>query len=221
VTAPTSLPPDAIRFEDDWLLVVDKPAGLAAHAASGVEGPDLAALVRRHAATASLLHRLDREASGLVLFGKRREANQVLQRQLESHAIERLYLAIAAGHLSRPEGVIDRAIPERSLGRAALRRKPPPGALPARSHVRVVRLLDSGNSLVEVRLETGRKHQIRVHLASIGHPLLGDRRYGGPPAPRLALHAHRISFTHPQTGAPLRLDAPLPADLQALLAPLD
>jgi RluA family pseudouridine synthase len=194
-----------VAFEDEWLLVADKPSGLAVHAAQGVAGLDLQALVRAHAPSAMLLHRLDREASGLVLFAKRREASARLQPLFERHEIERSYLAVLAGALAPGQRVVDRPVPERAQGRSAVRGRPPPGALPARSQFTTLRPLDGGATLVEVRLETGRKHQIRVHAAAIGHPILGDRRYGGPAAARLMLHAARLAFAHPADGHPLEV----------------
>ncbi len=209
----------AIAYEDDWLIVVDKPGGLAAHPAQGVEGEDLQEIVRRHAPGAALLHRLDREASGLVLLSKQREANAPLQAQLEKHEIERVYLAVLAGALKDGERVVDRPVPERAQGRRAVRGRPPPGALPARSTFTTVERLGPGKpaTLVEVRLETGRKHQIRVHAASIGHAILGDRRYGGPEAPRLMLHATRLAFAHPEGGRRLVIEAAPGADFVAVL----
>jgi RluA family pseudouridine synthase len=192
------------------------------HAAEGAGGVDLFSELRAGRPGLALLHRLDREASGLVLLSKRPEASAPLQAQLEAHAVERTYLAVCAGRLAG-ERRVDRAIPDRAQGRAALSRPPPPGARPARSWFRPLEAL-RGATLVEVRLETGRKHQIRVHAASIGHPLLGDRRYAGAgvadAAPRLALHAARLAFTHPGDGRRMVLEAPLPPDLAALVAAL-
>jgi RluA family pseudouridine synthase len=207
----------AVIFEDDWLLVVDKPSGLPAHPAQGVSGPDLQGLARAHAPGAALLHRLDREASGLVLLAKRREASAALQPQLERHEVERRYVAALAGTLPEGERVIDRPVPERAQGRAALRGRPPPGALPARSTFTTLRRLGGAATLVEVQLATGRKHQIRVHAASMGHPILGDRRYGGPAAARLMLHAARLAFAHPDGGRRIELEAPWPADFVAVV----
>ena len=211
-----------IAYEDDWLLVVDKPSGLAAHAAQGVSGPDLQELVRRHAPEAALLHRLDREASGLVLFSRRRAASVALQAQLEAHQVERGYVALLAGALADGERVVDRPVPERAQGRAAVRGRPPPGALPARSRFTTLRRLGRVATLVEVRLETGRKHQIRVHAASIGHAIVGDRRYGGgvPPSPRLMLHAAHLGFAHPDGGRRVEVAAPWPEDFERVLAAL-
>ncbi len=210
----------AVVFEDDWLLVVDKPSGLVTHAAQGSPGPDLLALARVGRPYVGLLHRLDREASGLLVLSKRPEANASLQRQLEQHSLERDYTAILAGRLAPGVHAVDRPISERSQGRAALRRKPAPDAQPAHSHFTVVRALGSRATLVEVRLETGRKHQIRVHAAAIGHAIFGDRRYGGPPAPRLCLHASRLRLRHPADDRALDLVAALPEALVALAADL-
>jgi 23S rRNA pseudouridine1911/1915/1917 synthase len=205
----------ACAFEDDWLVVVDKPAGLASHAAQGAGETDLMTLAGARWPGVTALHRLDREASGLMLLCKRDEARAPLQAQLERHGIERVYVAIMAGRLAAA-CTVDRAVPERAQGRGALRRPPPRDAKPARTVFTPVRVL-RGATLVEARLETGRKHQIRVHAASIGHALLGDRRYGGPEASRLALHAVQLSFTHPRDGRSMRIEAPLPPDLRALV----
>jgi RluA family pseudouridine synthase len=210
--------PDVI-YEDDWVLVVDKPSGLAVHAATGTPGPDLLTLLRRGRPYLGLLHRLDREASGLVLLTTRPEANAPLQAELERHAIARVYTALLAGRLGG-DRTVDRPVPERAQGRAALRRRPPPDAQPARSHFHVLGATPRG-SQVEVTPETGRKHQIRVHAASLGHAIFGDRRYGGPPAERLMLHATRLSFRHPADGRPLALMAPLPEALARLAAGFD
>ncbi len=195
-----------VIFEDDWILVVDKPAGVAVHAAQG-SGPDLLSELRATRSYVELVHRLDREASGLLLLTRRPEANAPLQRQLEAHAIQRVYLAIVAGRLAA-DRVIDRPIPERAQGRAALRRRPPPDALPARSRFHVLGPAGAQATRVEVTLETGRKHQIRVHAASIGHAILGDKRYGGRRAPRLMLDGGGLVFAHPRDGREIALASP-------------
>jgi RluA family pseudouridine synthase len=179
------------------------------HAAGDLDVPDLLTILRRDHPYVGLLHRLDREASGLVLVTLRPEANAKLQRQLEAHEIERVYAALLAGELPDGERIIDRAIPERSLGRAAVRRPPPPGSQPARSRFVTIKRL-GGKTLVDVTLETGRKHQIRVHAASIGHPIIGDRRYGTGEGPRLMLHARRLRFRHPSDDREILVDSPAP-----------
>jgi 23S rRNA pseudouridine1911/1915/1917 synthase len=215
--------PYRVVFQDEWLLVVDKPAGLAVHAAQGVIGDDLLTLLRSKHPEVTLLHRLDREASGLIIATIRADANPPLQRDLEAHRVERRYTAVVAGQLAlRPgqdEIILDRPVSERARGRDALRRKPLPDALPARSRVLPVQALPDA-TVVEVRLDTGRKHQIRVHLAGIRHPIIGDRRYGGPPAPRMALHAGALAFAHPGDRRRIELTAPLPADLAAMIVEL-
>lgn len=203
-------------FEDNWLLVVDKPSGMPVHAAAGSSGPDLLTLARATRPYTGLLHRLDREASGLLLLSKDPAVNPALQRQLERHEVARTYLAILAGRVRFDERTVDRPIAERAQGRAALLRRPPPSAAPARSHFRMLRALGNRATLVEIHLETGRKHQIRVHAAAIHHPIVGDRRYGGPPESRLALHATRLQFIHPKDNRPLELEAPLPRALEEM-----
>jgi RluA family pseudouridine synthase len=204
-----------IAYEDDWILVVVKPSGMAVHASRDVE-TDLFSLVRKGRPYAALLHRLDREASGLLLLSKSREVNAALQRELEAHRIDRSYTALLAGRLVEPV-TASRPIAVRGLGRASVHRPPPPDAKPARSHFAPVRRAGP-HTLVEVMLETGRKHQIRFHAATLGHPIVGDRRFGGPEAARLALHAHRLAFRHPITERRLSLDAELPADFRQVIA---
>jgi RluA family pseudouridine synthase len=199
-----------VRFEDGRIAIVDKPAGMAAHPAQGVEGETLQEAVARRWPGATLLHRLDREASGLVVVAKAPDA--ALQQMLERHELGREYLAVLGGRFEG-ERVVERPIEPRSYGRAALQRKPSPDAQPARS---VFAALQHGaqRTLVKVLLSTGRKPQIRIHAAWMGHPIAGDRRYGGAPAPRLALHAARLVI--PDRG--IDVASPLPAELAALLA---
>jgi 23S rRNA pseudouridine955/2504/2580 synthase len=204
-----------VAYEDDWLLVVVKPSGMAVHASRDVD-TDLFTLVREGRPYAALLHRLDREASGLLLLSKSRDVNAALQRELEAHRIDRAYTALVAGRLIEPV-TASRPIAVRGLGRGAVRRPPPHDAKPAKSHFAPVRRVGP-HTLVEVMLETGRKHQIRFHAATLGHPIVGDRRFGGPDAARLALHAHRLAFRHPMTERRLTLEAELPADFRGLIA---
>jgi RluA family pseudouridine synthase len=202
--APPPAPLDIVH-QDEALLVVDKPAGVPSQATPGEAAGALDALVQARFPSARLLHRLDRDASGLVLFSLDPSARRALQAALEAGAIERRYLALCAGRLDG-DGEIRLRIARD--GRDARRRQAlpenAPGGEAARTRWRALRS-DGERTLLEVELDTGRTHQIRVHLQARGHPLVGDTLYGGPPAPRLALHAHRLDLPHPVTGAPLQL----------------
>jgi 23S rRNA pseudouridine1911/1915/1917 synthase len=168
---------------------------------------------------AGIVHRLDKETSGLLVVAKNEEAMQDLVRQLQARTVKRTYLAIARGAVPE-EGTVDAPIgrhPAQRTRMAVVR-----GGKPALTHYRV-RERFPAHALLECDLETGRTHQIRVHLASIGHPLEGDPVYGGRGArrlPRQALHAWKLAFVHPRTGKLLRFTAPPPADFEALAAEL-
>jgi len=221
--------PEAIEldvvYEDDDVLVVAKPAGLVVHPGSGNwAGTMLNALLHRVPALASLpragiVHRLDKETSGLLVVAKNEEAMQDLVRQLQARTVKRTYLAIARGAVPA-EGTVDAPIgrhPTQRTRMAVVR-----GGKPAVTHYRV-RERFAAHALVECELETGRTHQIRVHLASIGHPLEGDPVYGPRGArrlPRQALHAWKLAFVHPRTGRAVRCTAPPPPDFDALLEAL-
>jgi len=190
-----------VIHRDRWLLVVDKPAGLATQPTRSGEA-NLFDRLREEEPYVALHHRLDRPASGLVLLAVHREVNAALARAFREHAVERTYRAVlygeaVGGQWGRP-----------LEGRPAL--------------TEVVRLgQGSGMTAVEVRLHTGRLHQIRRHAAMEGTPVAGDRRYGGEAGrawPRLALHACRLSLVHPVTGARLVAESALPADLEPLWA---
>ena len=221
--------PEAIALdvvhEDEDVLVVAKPAGLVVHPGSGNwAGTMLNALLHRVPALkalprAGIVHRLDKETSGLLVVAKNEAAQQALVRQLQARTVKRTYLAIARGAVP-PEGVVDAPIgrhPAQRTRMAVVR-----GGKPAVTRYRV-RERFAAHALLECELETGRTHQIRVHLASIGHPLEGDPVYGGRGArrlPRQALHAWKLAFVHPGTGRTVRFTAPPPADFEALLAAL-
>jgi 23S rRNA pseudouridine1911/1915/1917 synthase len=226
--------PLAVVHEDAHVLVIDKSAGLVVHPGAGNpdgtllnallnHAPSLAALPR-----AGIVHRLDKDTSGLLVVAKTLEAQTSLVRQLQAHAVRREYLAIVAGVPAAP-GRVEAAIGRHPVARTrmavAARGKP------AVTHYRVLRT-GHGWSLVECRLETGRTHQIRVHMHSIGHPVVGDPVYGSarlmralPEAARSfrrqALHAARLEFAHPATGQTLAFHSPLPEDLAGLLAALE
>ncbi len=221
-------------YEDESLLVINKPPGLVVHPGAGnpdqtlVNGllayrPALAALPR-----AGLIHRLDKDTSGLLVVAGNSRSLQRLQQALAAHDIERTYVAVVEGRLSGGRD-IDAPIGRDPQNR--LRQRVRDDGRHALTHVRVLARYRA-HTQIEAQLATGRTHQIRVHLSSIGFPLVGDRRYGArgrlPTQPsavliraitdfrRQALHARRLSFLHPETGTPLQLEAPLPVDLQNL-----
>jgi 23S rRNA pseudouridine1911/1915/1917 synthase len=215
----------ALVHEDEDVLVVDKPAGLVVHPGSGNwAGTLLNALLHhapalKHLPRAGIVHRLDKETSGLLVVAKTEAAQLDLVRQLQERTVKRTYLAIARGHVAGPGRV------EAPIGRHPVKRTRMavvPGGKPAITHYRVRESLPA-HTLLECDLETGRTHQIRVHLASIGHPLEGDPEYGGRGTRRLqrqALHAWKLAFRHPRTGKIVKFESALPADLRGLLEEL-
>jgi 23S rRNA pseudouridine1911/1915/1917 synthase len=224
-------PDFTIAYEDEHLLVVDKPAGLVVHPARGHREGTLAQLLGSAAAggpdrqRAGIVHRLDRDTSGLLVVARSHEAHRLLQRALSERRIEREYLALVHGRPPARTGTI-----EAPIGRdpGVRTRMAVDGSRPrkARTHFTLERSLGDF-TLLRLRLDTGRTHQIRVHLQAIGHPVAGDPEYGSRGAPgasgalglkRQFLHAARLSFAHPFTAAPIDLASPLPADLQAALA---
>lgn len=208
-------------FEDESLIVVDKPAGLVVHPAPGHPDPTLAEILADRLGGGSdtsrsgIVHRLDRGTSGLMVLAKSDQAHVALQRAIQERDLERVYLTMVEGIPRTRSGTVDAPI-----GRSAKERHrmAVDGAAPrpAVSHFTVLETL-SDSSLLEVRLETGRTHQIRVHMASIGHPVVGDPTYGGKllfGLDRPFLHSTRLAFDHPLTGQRLEREAPLPEDLQ-------
>jgi 23S rRNA pseudouridine1911/1915/1917 synthase len=208
---------------DDDLAVVDKPAGLVVHPAPSHTGPTLVSelgdlLGGGDPERPGIVHRLDKDTSGLMVVARNPEALAALQEAVREREVERRYLALVGGRLASRTGTIDAPI-----GRAAKRRTrmavAGAASREARTHFEVLELLPR-ESYVEARLETGRTHQIRAHFAAISHPIVGDPTYGGAARyglRRQFLHAHRLAFRHPRTGAPLDLSSPLPADLAAAL----
>lgn len=214
--------PLQILHEDDQLLVVDKPAGLLVHPVGTSSKPTLAHGIAHHLLQAGTrtrvrpVHRLDRDTSGLLIVAKSAFAHQALDRQLRNRELKRTYLAFVEGSPSPPEQVIDSPIgrhPRDPSLRAVVER----GGDPALTRFELLEPYPDA-ALLEVQLDTGRTHQIRVHLAHIGHPLLGDVRYGAAvnPLPRQALHASKLAFHHPLTGAEIELKSALPDDLEDL-----
>ena len=221
-----------IVFEDDELVVINKPAGLVVHPAHGHESGTLVnALLARYPDLTGMtdadedapdrpgiVHRLDRDTSGLIVVARTPETLQNLRQQFKDRRVEKTYLALVFGSPAAPEGVID--VP---LGRDPRNRQKfaaIAAGKPARTHYRIK--VDYGQySLLEVGLETGRTHQIRVHLAWLKCPVVGDTVYGRKKNPlglkRQFLHAWKLQFTHPRTGVVLQLQAPLAGDLQHVL----
>jgi 23S rRNA pseudouridine1911/1915/1917 synthase len=221
--------PEAIALpvvhEDADILVIDKPAGLVVHPGSGNRaGTMLNALLHHAPATANLpragiVHRLDKDTSGLLVVAKNEAAQADLVRQLQARSVKRTYLALVRGRVAGP-GTVDAPIGRHPVQRT--RMAVVAGGKPAVTHYRVRETFER-HTLLECDLETGRTHQIRVHLASIGHPLEGDPVYAGRGArllPRQALHAWKLAFHHPRGGEIVRFTSPMPADLRALLARL-
>lgn len=220
-----------VVYEDDDVVVVDKPAGLVVHPGAGqgdgtlINGllarfPELAEVGEAH--RPGIVHRLDRGTSGVLMVARTPTAYDDLVRQLAAHEPERVYQALAWGHPERDTGTIDAPIGRST--RHPTRMTVTPDGRPAVTHYSVLARHHEpvSTSLLECRLETGRTHQIRVHLRAIGHPVVGDREYdGGRPGldpGRPFLHARVLRFAHPRTGEPVEVEADLPADLAAVLA---
>lgn len=213
--------PLEILYEDDDLAVVVKPCGMVVHPAAGNEDGTLVNALLFHLKNLSgiggalrpgIVHRLDKDTSGLLLVAKNDATHAALSDALKARTIHKTYRAVARGAIKEPTGVV-----EAPIGRSPKDRKKMaivPDGRYARTEYRVLEPL-RGATLVDVNLITGRTHQIRVHFASIGHPLLGDPLYGGKNQPsvcRLMLHARRIEFTHPATGRTMVFEAPEPPE---------
>ena len=217
--------PYRIAYEDRHLVVVDKPAGVVVHPAPGHARGTLAqALAGRTGGGESwrpgIVHRLDRDTSGLLVVAKGEAMHRRLQALIRDRRVQREYVALVDGRLGAHSGTIDAPIGRDRFRRTAVStRTDRPRA--ARTHFRQLELLPR-STLVEVRLETGRTHQIRAHFAAIRHPVLGDLAYGGEALERLGLgrqflHARRLAFRHPVTGEEVEERSELPADLGAAL----
>jgi 23S rRNA pseudouridine1911/1915/1917 synthase len=204
----------AIVHEDDAVIVVDKPAGLLTIATERERERTLYAELTaytRPSGRVFIVHRLDRLASGLLVFARSPDAKRALQAQFAAHTAERVYLVVVEGRPPKAEGRIASRLLDEVPGRVRETRQPGEG----RAAVTRWRVRRAGarHSLLEVRLETGRRHQIRAHLAALGHPIAGDALYGSTTDPfgRLALHAHVLGFDHPAGGKRLQFVSPAPA----------
>ena len=229
---PQDIPLDVV-YEDGDVIVVNKPAGLVVHPAPGhPDGTLVNALLYHCGASLSgingqlrpgIVHRIDRDTSGLIIAAKNDKAHLSLTAQLQDHSLARTYEAVAVGSLREDRGTVDAPVGRHPVDRKkmAIDRK---NGREAVTHWTVLARYP-GYTHVECRLETGRTHQIRVHLASIGHPLLGDTVYGAKkPVPGLAgqcLHARRLRFVHPSTGELVELECPLPDWFQEILRKID
>jgi 23S rRNA pseudouridine1911/1915/1917 synthase len=225
--------PVPLVHEDEHLLVVDKPAGLVVHPGAGQEtGTLVHGLLHRYPEVASvgqpdrpgIVHRLDKGTSGLMLVARTEAAYEALVAMLAAREVDRRYRTLVWGAVASPTGMVDAPIGRSSRDRT--RMAVTVDGKPARTRYEVVRTFHDPVEVTELRcrLETGRTHQIRVHLASIGHRVVGDARYGGErqslPMARPFLHAEHLGLDHPVTGEPLAFSSPLPDDLDAVLARL-
>ncbi len=221
--------PLAIVYEDGDLVVVDKPAGMPVHPGPGHSGATLVNAVLAHCpdllgikgtVRPGIVHRLDRDTSGLIIVAKHDAAHLALSEQFKERRVAKTYLALAKGHVEPRTGTI-----EGNIDRDPGNRKRMAISKAGRSATTNYRVLEylTGYSFVEVKPTTGRTHQIRVHFSATGHPLIGDNLYGGrsPLLTRQFLHAAALTFQHPMTGVTLALKAPLPADLAGVLRQLD
>lgn len=219
----------SVIHEDEDILVVNKPPGLVTHPGAGNWSGTLLNALLHHCpqlsqlARAGIVHRLDKDTSGLLVVAKTAEAQTRLTRDLQARTVKRVYWAVALGRFETKAGVIDAPIGRHPVQRT--RMAVVPDGKPAVTHYRVLRQFAAA-AWLECRLETGRTHQIRVHLAHIGHPLLGDPIYATHRrAPvrfhRQALHARQLALTHPRTGDGIQWEAPPPDDFSELLAQME
>ena len=237
-----------IVYEDDDLAVINKPAGMMVHAGAGAtddarnRGTLVNALLHHFQVLSGvggelrpgIVHRLDKETSGLIVVAKRDEIHRRLATQFAKRQIKKTYLALVHGSVKQNKGTITSSISRDAVRRTRMTTRRP-GGREAISHYKVQRRIESKYgkfTLLEVRIDTGRTHQIRVHLSSLGHPVVGDALYGAPreirgknakaiSLSRNFLHAAALEFEHPRTEMPIRLQRDLPADLTAFAANLD
>ncbi len=231
--------PLTVAFEDEHLIVVDKPAGMVVHPAAGNRDGTLVNALLFHCAgrlsgingiaRPGIVHRIDKDTSGLMVVAKTDAAHESLAGQFSEHSVHRRYLAVCAGHPNPPSGRIEARLgrSDRDRKKMAVLQEDAERGKHAITHYKSIRRLDH-STLIECRLETGRTHQVRVHLMSIGHPLIGDPIYGRTPKAlrellseigfaRQALHAAELGFVHPATGEMVQFTADVPRDMRELI----
>jgi 23S rRNA pseudouridine1911/1915/1917 synthase len=228
-----------VPYEDEHLIIIDKPAGMVVHPAAGNPDGTLVNALLHHCAgqlsgvggvaRPGIVHRIDKDTSGLLVVAKTDRAHEGLARQFKEHSIDRRYLAIVGGAPVPPAGTVDAWIGRSDANRQKMAVQREGRGKHAVTHYRTIERLDRA-ALVECRLETGRTHQVRVHMAHIGHPLLGDPAYGkaGPHKAllaeldfrRQALHAARLGFIHPVTSQAVSFESPITDDMQRLFSHL-
>jgi 23S rRNA pseudouridine955/2504/2580 synthase len=222
---------DSILYEDERLIIINKPSGWAVHGGSGVSLGIIEALraARPELKQVELAHRLDRDTSGCLMLAKKRSALKLLQELQRKGGIEKRYLALLAGRWRKGKATVDAPLRKNTLAGGERVVRVDPEGKPSRTFFRAMNRYD-GATLVEATLDTGRTHQIRVHAAHLGFPILGDPKYGDVAAnrtfremglKRLFLHAHSLAFTWPDTGKRFTIKAPLPPELQAVVDRLE
>ena len=236
IDQPEDIPLDVV-FEDETLLVINKPAGLVVHPGSGNWSGTLMNALLHHVPgidqlpRAGIVHRLDKDTSGLLVVAKTDPAHEALSKQFAAHSIDRRYVAVAAGRPKTGSGTVDAALARSSADRKKVAIVDEDRGKRAVTHWTLTESLKRDAALIECRLETGRTHQVRVHMASIGHPLIGDPVYGRSrhvhreicqrlDFRRQALHAAVLGFRHPVSGETLTFQSPIPSDIQQLLSAL-
>jgi 23S rRNA pseudouridine1911/1915/1917 synthase len=226
---PEAIPLD-ILFEDDDMIVINKPPGLVVHPGAGHRERTLVNALLHHCPNLSgiggeerpgIVHRLDKDTSGCIVVAKNDHAHRALSQQFAARTVEKVYLALVAGKMRRHAGKIEEKIGRHPVHRKKMSVEPKRGR-EAKTEYRVVRALETA-TLIECRLHSGRTHQIRVHLHHIGHPVLGDKVYGAKFAknyPRQMLHAWKLGFLHPRSNGWKLFEAPLPEDFATALGGL-
>jgi len=223
-----------VLFEDKHLIVINKPAGMVVHPGVGTGDDTLVHALLAHCAGSlsgiggverpGIVHRLDKETTGVLVVAKNDAAHRALADQFATRALQKEYLALVSGSPKGDSGTIDRAIARHPVHRH--RMTVGEGGRPSRTDWTVEERFGTKAALVRCRIHTGRTHQIRVHMKSLGHPLLGDATYGWkqasglPKPPRVMLHAEHLGFAHPVNGKTMDIRAPLPVDFKALMTEL-